>query len=143
LGAAILSLQNTDFASKTVSKKNPASPLSTTDEILYNSIWRFLALREYVDAKHNLTAWGKVLATAISSLKGKPDLEDAAVVAVELLRMGTLNAEISMFPTYNGAPMRGSSTSITLFDNYRMLTYTKQQINSLICLCRESQAWVS
>jgi hypothetical protein len=92
-----------------VTKKNPASPLSTTDEVLYNSIWRFLALREYVDAKHNLTAWGKVLAAAISGLKGKPELEDAAVVAVELLRMGTLNGEINMFPSYNGAPMRGST----------------------------------
>ncbi|KAL5115557.1 hypothetical protein ACEQ8H_006533 [Pleosporales sp. CAS-2024a] len=109
LGAAVLSLQNPDFAAKTVSKKNPANQLSTTDEILYNSIWRFLALREYVDAKHNLTAWGKVLAGAISGLKGKPELEDAAVIAVELLRMGTLNADISMFPTYNGAPMRGST----------------------------------
>jgi hypothetical protein len=111
LGAAVLSLQNTDFASKTVSKKNPGSPLATKDEILYNSIWRFLALREYVDAKHNLTAWGKVLAAAISGLKGRPDLEDAAVIAVELLRFGSLNADAGMFPTYNGAPMRGSSTS--------------------------------
>jgi len=124
LGAAVLSLQNADFAAKTVSKKNPASPLSTTDEILYNSIWRFLALREYVDAKHNLTAWGKVLAAAISGLKGKPELEDAAVVAVELLRMGTLNAEINMFPTYNGAPMRGSSTSPPALGNSMMLTST-------------------
>lgn len=110
LGAAVLSLQNADFASKTVSKRNTASLLSTTDEVLYNSIWRFLALREYVDSKHNLTAWGKVLAAAISGLKGKPELEDAAVVAVELLRMGTLNGDINMFPSYNGAPMRGSST---------------------------------
>jgi hypothetical protein len=108
----VLSLQNGDFASKTVSKKNAASLLSTTDEILYNSIWRFLALREYVDAKHNLTAWGKVLAAALSGVKGKPELEDATVIAVELLRMGTLNAEVSMFPTYNGAPMRGSSKFI-------------------------------
>jgi hypothetical protein len=65
-----------------------------------------------------------VLAAAISGLKGKPELEDAAVVAVELLRMGTLNAEINMFPTYNGAPMRGSSTSAPALGDYRMLTST-------------------
>jgi hypothetical protein len=109
LGAAILSLQNTEFASKTVSHVNKAKPLSTADEILYNSIWRFLALREYVDAEHKLTAWGKVLAAAIAGLKGRQELEDGVVIAVELLRMGTLNGDISMFPSYNGAPMRGTS----------------------------------
>lgn len=114
MGAAVLSLQNSDFAAKTITKKSTASPLSTSDEALYNSIWRFLALREYVDTKHNLTAWGKVLVAAISGLKGRPDLEDAAVVAVELLRLGSLNADITMFPTYNGAPMRGSSMYITI-----------------------------
>lgn len=114
LGAAILSLQNTDFATKTITKKNLGAPLLTSDEVLYNSIWRFLALREYVDAKHNLTAWGKVLVAAITGLKGRPELEDAAVIAVELLRLGSLNADITMFPTYNGAPMRGNSKLISI-----------------------------
>jgi hypothetical protein len=134
LGAAVLSLQNADFTSKTVSKKNSTNPLSTKDEILYNSIWRFLALREYVDAKHNLTGWGKVLAAAISGLKGRPDLEDAAVIAVELLRFGSLNADTGMFPTYNGAPMRGSSTSVhTHFINNANTPIAKdQQFNMLV-----------
>jgi hypothetical protein len=89
---------------------NLVKPLSTVDEILHNSIWRFLALREYVDDKHNLTAWGKVLAKAITTLKGDPNLEEAAVVAVELIRLGILNSDINMFPSYNGAPMRGEGT---------------------------------
>ena len=88
-------------------------PLSTLDEIVYNSIWRFLAARDYVDASHNLTQWGKVLATVIANLKGKADLEDAAVLAVELLRLDLLNGDISMFPTYNGAPMRGEGKHFT------------------------------
>lgn len=80
--------------------------LSTPDEILYNSIWRFLAVREYVDAKHNLTPWGFVLAQTIASLDGNAALEESAVLAVELLRLEDLNGDIDMFP-YNGAPMRG------------------------------------
>jgi hypothetical protein len=64
-----------------------------------------LALREYVDATHNLTPWGRVLATVIAALKGKTALEEAAILAVELLRLGMLNSD-DMFP-YNGAPMRG------------------------------------
>jgi vancomycin permeability regulator SanA len=62
-----------------------------------------------VDSSHNLTQWGKVLAAVITGLKGKPDYEEAGVLAVELIRMGLLTADINMFPTYNGAPMRGSS----------------------------------
>jgi vancomycin permeability regulator SanA len=85
------------------------NPLSSDSEVLYNSIWRFLALRGYVDSSHNLTQWGKVLAAVITGLKGNPEYEEAAVLAVELIRMGLLTADINMLPTYNGAPMRGSS----------------------------------
>ncbi|KAJ4362352.1 hypothetical protein N0V83_010445 [Neocucurbitaria cava] len=109
IGAAVLSLQDPDFVSKSVSKKDLKNVLSSTDEILYNSIWRFLALREYVDSSHKLTQWGKVLATVIAGLKGQAELEEAAVLAVELLRLGLLTADINMFPAYNGAPMRGST----------------------------------
>ena len=61
---------------------------------------------------HSLTQWGKVLAAVISGLKGKAEHEEAAVLAVELIRMGLLTSDINMFPTYNGAPMRGSSKCI-------------------------------
>jgi hypothetical protein len=50
-------------------------------------------------------------------LKGKPDYEEAGVLAVELIRMGLLTADINMFPTYNGAPMRGSSQYNVLLDH--------------------------
>lgn len=102
-------LRDTDFASKTICKKDPKNPLLSDTEIVYNSIWRFLALREYVDQKtHTLTQWGKVLAVVIAGLRGKPEREEAAVLAVELLRMGLLTSDINMFPSYNGAPMRGA-----------------------------------
>lgn len=64
-------------------------------------------MREYVDAKHNLTGWGYVLAQTIASLDGNAELEESAVLAVELLRLDDLNGDISIFP-YNGAPMRGN-----------------------------------
>ena len=83
--------------------------MTTTDEILYNALWRFLALREYVDQNHNLTAWGKVLISVITTLNGNKELEEAAVMAVELLRLGILN-DSNMFH-YNGAPMRGTRQS--------------------------------
>lgn len=64
-----------------------------------------MTLREYVDVNHNLTAWGKMLVTVITALKGNSDLEEAALVAVELIRLGLLSSN-NMFP-YSGAPMRG------------------------------------
>ena len=80
--------------------------MTTKEEILYNSIWRFLHLQEYVDSNHKLTPWGEVLATTIAALNGKPELEEAAIIAVELARLDLLNARY-MF-NYGGAPMRGT-----------------------------------
>ena len=50
-----------------------------------------------------------MLKSAITALKGKSELEEAALVAIELIRLGVLNWDMSMFP-YNGAPMRGQGT---------------------------------
>lgn len=80
--------------------------MTTKDEILYNSIWRFLHLQEYIDSNHRLTPWGEVLATTIAALNGKPELEEAAIIAIELARLNLLNAK-NMF-NYGGAPMRGT-----------------------------------
>lgn len=75
----------------------------------FNSIWRFLALREYVDQNHELTAWGQVLVTSVEAL-AQPELEEAVVLAVELLRLGILNGNADMF-NHQGAPMRGEGES--------------------------------
>jgi hypothetical protein len=72
-----------------------------------------------VDSSHNLTQWGKVLASVITGLEGNSQHEEAAVLAVELIRMGLLTADINMFPTYNGAPMRGTSQYTILVKLYR------------------------
>lgn len=107
--------------------------LSTPDEILYNSIWRFLAVREYVDAKHNLTTWGYVLAQTIASLDGNAELEESAMLAVELLRLEDLNGDVSMFP-YNGAPMRGNGQykHVYLLEAANNLLAKDQHANMLI-----------
>jgi hypothetical protein len=60
-----------------------------------------------VDLNHNLTAWGRTLAVVISALDGNPDLEEAALLAVELIRLGIIDWDANMFPNYHGAPSRG------------------------------------
>jgi len=84
----------------------------------YNTTCRVLHLRGYVDDKHNLTRWGQVLHTALSHLNGNPHLEEPVFIAVELARLGLLTAR-NMFPTYTGAPFRGSGIYAPLNPTYQ------------------------
>lgn len=70
-------------------------------------IWRFLQLRGYVDAEHNLTTWGKVLEQALSTVEPNDELEEAIFIAIEMLRFDLLNTK-GWFSHVSGGPMRGS-----------------------------------
>lgn len=75
--------------------------------MLSNAVWRFLQLRGYIDDKHQLTHWGKILGTALSICGRARESEEAALLAVELMRFGLLNPD-TMFENYKGAPVNGS-----------------------------------
>ncbi|EEP80199.1 conserved hypothetical protein [Uncinocarpus reesii 1704] len=83
-------------------------PLSSKAEILANVMWRFLQLRGYIDEKHQLTGWGQSLEAALSSLTSSENLEEPTFLAIEMLRLGVLNAK-DMFSNISGGPMRGTS----------------------------------
>ncbi|KAL9606814.1 MAG: hypothetical protein Q9179_000022 [Wetmoreana sp. 5 TL-2023] len=106
---AIRSLQDVDFTAQTVSSqaKGGQKLLKTREEICANAVWRFLQLRGYVDRQHRLTVWGNVLDGMLSKLGYSLEQETAALLAIELLRHGVLNAD-TMFNQYSGAPFRGS-----------------------------------
>ncbi|KAI9816836.1 MAG: hypothetical protein M1827_001481 [Pycnora praestabilis] len=104
---AVRSLDDNSLAVKTSMSKDKASLLTTKDEVMSNTLWRFLHLRGYINEKHTLTAWGKVLHSTIVSLYPDDKLCQSAFIAVELLRLGLLGAD-EMFPSYSGAPIRGS-----------------------------------
>jgi hypothetical protein len=108
LGIAVKTLSNPSFSELSITKKDISNLLMKKDEILFNSIWRMLRLRGYVDAKHQLTLWGKVLLTILSKIPSY-EFEEPAIVAVELARLGLLNAD-DMFPGYSGAPHKGTET---------------------------------
>ena len=86
-------------------------------EILASAFWRFYQLRGYVDDKHNLTAWGKVLNAVFAKLNddgpASQEMEEAGIIALELFRLDLLN-NATMFPNYIGAPMHGSGTSVRI-----------------------------
>lgn len=85
--------------------------IRTKFQFHYNTMCRLLHLRGYVNDKHCLTQWGQVLHAALSSLDGNPQLEEPVFVAIELARLNLLTAK-NMFPTYTGAPFRGSGKRI-------------------------------
>ena len=109
---AFRSLTKTEFASSTISakpvpsSKQPTDPLESVKEIVANVIWRFMFIRGYVDDKHQLTAWGKIMLNVIDALgpQGTKEQAEAAFVAVEMLRLGLLNVEE---PVTGGGPSRG------------------------------------
>jgi hypothetical protein len=113
-------LNNPEFCKKSITRKQIDKLLKTKEELLFNSVWRLLHLRGYVNKDHTLTAWGKVLYTAIAALpKAAPnkvnnsiELEEAVFVAIELARYNLLNAT-NMHPEYPGAPYRGKDADKT------------------------------
>ena len=66
-----------------------------------------LQLRGYVDEQHQLTKWGKVLQAALEAAGPSRELQEASMIAVELLRFDLLTAD-TLFPNYGGAPINGS-----------------------------------
>lgn len=113
VGACVKMISDQEFAAKTITPKIVGQPLQTNDEILLNTTWRLLQLRGYIDENHKLTTWGQVLHSVITAtspegiLPGK-DLEEGALIAVELARYGLLNTS-TMFSSYGGAPHQGTA----------------------------------
>jgi len=106
---AVLTLENADLAARTITPKPKGGqdPLKHRNEILANSVWRFLQLRGYVNEKHQLTDWGELLKTALDASGSRKDQEEAVFIAVELLRLGLVTPD-TMFLGYSGAPEKGS-----------------------------------
>ena len=81
--------------------------LDSQGEVLSNAIWRFLQLRGYIDEKHQLTRWGHVLESVLITAGPSREIEEAALLAVELLRLELLSPD-TMFENYGGAPLNGT-----------------------------------
>lgn len=121
---AALTLQNKDFAASTISKeksekpekREKAAPLNTKPEILSNALWRLFHLRKFTNDQHELTSWGKALATTLKVIAPEIQkhgdvhhLEEAAFLAFELIRFNILNSA-NRHTELIGGPLRGSDS---------------------------------
>ncbi|KAI4086299.1 MAG: hypothetical protein LQ344_007668, partial [Seirophora lacunosa] len=109
LSFAIRSLQDVEFARASITprSKDRVQILKSRGEICANAIWRFLQLRGYVDDQHQLTKWGKILGSTLSSMGHGSEWERSALLAIELMRLDLLKPD-TMFSNFSGAPFRGS-----------------------------------
>ncbi|KAI9734469.1 MAG: hypothetical protein M1818_006858 [Claussenomyces sp. TS43310] len=112
LASAILMLEDETFATSTISTGPKIEKLESTPEIIANVLWRFLHLRGYVGDDHKLTRWGLAFAAAIKELGPAQHLDEAAFLAIELLRYNQLNAQ-HRHEEWIGGPQRGSEADKT------------------------------
>lgn len=113
LSFALLSLQEKEFSTKSISKEKITN-LTSKPEIVSNALWRLLHLRGYINDQHELTNWGKALAITLQSIgpsvKKYSDIhhaEEAAFLAFELIRFENLNSRNRHLELIGG-PLRGS-----------------------------------
>ncbi|KAL9073520.1 MAG: hypothetical protein Q9157_004725 [Trypethelium eluteriae] len=91
IGVAVESLTDPAFAKQTNVTKDVSNLLQSKDEIVYNTMWRFLHLRGYINDEHGLTAWGKALERGLNVAGSDIEIQEAVFVAVELLRLELLH----------------------------------------------------
>ncbi|PNY25324.1 Protein MKT1 [Tolypocladium capitatum] len=96
----VLALANSDFVEMTIAKEKFIRGIDSMEMVTSVAIWRFLHLRGYVNDEHKLTKWGNALATTLLALKEEdenraetPGLDEAALLAFELVRFGVLNGQ--------------------------------------------------
>ena len=102
--SCLRAISEKDFSAKTIAKGRVEYPaLKSQREVVANTLWRFLHIRQYIDDKHQLTSWGKMLEASLANAESNEQSEDHALLAVELLRFGLLNTQspvgVSVLPS--------------------------------------------
>ncbi|KFG81106.1 XPG I-region protein [Metarhizium anisopliae] len=133
----VLALANSEFVAKTIAKESKIRGIDSLEMVTSVSIWRFLHLRGYVSDSHTLTKWGNALATTLLALKDAaenrpeevPGLDEAALLAFELVRHGILGAKHQ--ENIAGLPRRGTDedkTSLVLISQCATLLKLRHQV---------------
>lgn len=132
----VLALANSDFVELTKAKEKLIRGIDSTQMVTSVAIWRFLHLRGYVNDAHKLTKWGNALATTLLALKEAsenrpevPGLDEAALLAFELIRFGVLDARYR--DDVAGMPRKGTDedkSSLVLISQCATLLKLRHQV---------------
>lgn len=127
----VLALAQDDFVPKTKATDKQIRGIDSANQITSIAIWRFLHLRGYVDDSHNLSHWGNGLAAAMITIREQTDgsgLEEAALLAFELIKLGLLTAKPR--EERAGYPRKGTDeekTSLALISEVASLLKLRHQ----------------
>ncbi|KPM44014.1 hypothetical protein AK830_g2566 [Neonectria ditissima] len=132
----VLTLANPDFVKNTFPKEKPIKGIDSTEMVSSVAICRFLHLRGYVNDEHKLTNWGNALASTIIRIRefndnkdGKPGVDEAVLLAFELIRFGLLNGK--HIEDQPGLPRKGTEeekSSLVLISQCASLLKLRHQV---------------
>ncbi|KAI5481413.1 XPG I-region protein [Pseudohyphozyma bogoriensis] len=92
------------LAQRTIIPKNSEKLLEKKDEIVANTLWRFLELRAFLTSAHQHTAYAQALYLAMRSSKVNDKFQESLYLAIELLRANALHNGRIGTRAYSGGP---------------------------------------
>ncbi|GAA6040406.1 hypothetical protein JCM8097_007600 [Rhodosporidiobolus ruineniae] len=92
------------LAQRTIVPKNAERPLDKKDEIVANTLWRFLELRSFLTSAHQHNAHSTALHLAMKSSKVNDKFQEPLFLAMELLRANVLHNGRIGTRAYSGGP---------------------------------------
>ena len=108
--------------------------LEKKDELVANSLWRFLELRGFLTAEHTHTAYGRALFAAFQHVRVNDRLQEPLFMALELIRARVLHANAYSNTEYSGGPSFGSA------DERKCMLLVMRTL-SLLPMSFKAQAW--
>ncbi|GAA5932273.1 hypothetical protein JCM1841_005180 [Sporobolomyces salmonicolor] len=94
----------TSLAQRTIVPKNSDRPLDKKDEIVANTLWRFLELRAFLTSAHQHTPHAAALHLAMKNSKVNDKFQEPLFLAMELLRANVLHNGRIGTRAYSGGP---------------------------------------
>ncbi|GAA5907599.1 hypothetical protein JCM6882_004419 [Rhodosporidiobolus microsporus] len=94
----------TSLAQRTMIPKNAERPLDKKDEIVANTLWRFLELRSFLTSAHQHTPHASALYLAMKNSKVNDKFQEPLLLAMELLRSNVLHSGRIGARPYSGGP---------------------------------------
>lgn len=83
-------------------------PFEKKDEVVANTLWRFLELRGYLTPEHSHTAHGAALYRALKDSKVNDKLQEPLLLVIELIKANVLHAGRYGGRSWVGSAHRGT-----------------------------------
>ena len=121
-------------AKRTISTRDASARLGKKDELVANSLWRFLELRDFLNEQHTHSAYGKALHAALQKVRVNDRVQEPLYLALELLRANVLHGDVYSGTAYSGGPSFGSEAEM----QHMLLV---MRVLSLLPMAFKPQAW--